>query len=92
MNKFFISLLIISGIILTGCGATIPITKTQLVPVPIATKCSPITNVTSVVEYPTKKMRKEMSLYEKNQLVIAELKIVKGQNIELKAALKECTK
>lgn len=91
MNKLYIYLTIISSLLLTGCE-TFKVTKTQIVKVPIITKCEPTTTVTEITEYPFDKANKEMSLYEKNQLLAAENSLVKGQNIELKAALKECTK
>lgn len=77
---------------LTGCASTPKFTGTQLVNVPITTKCSPITNITPIAEYPLDKVTKNMSLFEKLQLALAERSLYKGQNIELKAALAECTK
>lgn len=77
---------------LGGCATTPKLTGTQLVNVPISTKCSPTLNITDIPEYPTDKMTKDMSLFEKFQLVWSERSLLKGQNTELKAALGECTK
>lgn len=76
--------------LLTACGTT-KLTDTQTVYVPVATKCSPVTNITEIEDH-FSKAKKEMSLYEKTQLIAAENKALRGQNIELKAALAECTK
>jgi hypothetical protein len=62
------------------------------VEIPIATKCEPTTNITEIKEFPFDKATKDMDLYTKLQLVLVELHLVRGQNEELKAALKECTK
>jgi hypothetical protein len=77
---------------LSGCFGTMKTSETQIVKVPIATKCKPVTNITEITDYPFDNAKKEMSLYEKAQLQSAELKLVKGQNKELKAALAECTR
>jgi hypothetical protein len=88
MNKLLIGLCLIFS--LTACGTT-KLTDTQTVYVPVVAKCKPLTNITEVEDY-FSKAKKEMSLYEKTQLLAAENKSLKGQNIELKAALSECTK
>lgn len=89
MKKLY---LLVLALVLTGC-CTKPLTSnTQIVEVPIAVKCTPTLNVTEIQVHPLAKIRKDMSLYEKNQLTVAELKLVEGQNKELKAALSECTK
>lgn len=75
---------------LAACGTT-KLTDTQTVYVPITTKCKPVTNVTEVENH-FDKANKEMSLFEKTQLLAAENKSLKGQNTELKVALAECTK
>lgn len=85
-----LSILIISLALLTGC-ATKP-TAPEVVQVPLATKCEPTVKVKEIDEYPFDRATKEMSLYEKFQLAVAELNLVKGQNTELKAVVKECTK
>ncbi len=76
---------------LTGCLGTAP-TKPDIVNVPIATKCKPITNITEIPVKPVSQAKKDMTLYEKLQLVLSELEQITGQNKELKAALSECTK
>jgi PBP1b-binding outer membrane lipoprotein LpoB len=76
---------------LNGCPATIPRVPDK-VEVPIPTRCEPTTNVTQLKELDFDKAKKEMTLYEKNQLLLAENSSLTGQNTELKAALKECTK
>ncbi len=89
--KYFIFIALFITSTLTGCATTSP-TNTQVVQVPVVAKCTPKTNITPIVEYPFSKATKEMSLYQKLQLALAERDVVKGQNIELKAALAECTK
>lgn len=88
MKRLLIALAIVC--IFVGCG-TAP-TKPQLVEVPIITKCSPITEVKDIDVYPVDEAKKEMSLYDKFKLALRELELVKDQNLELKAALNECTK
>ncbi len=77
---------------LTGCATKPVLTGTQIVEVPIATKCEPKMKITDITFNPKKHLTKEMSMFDKLQLVLAQLKITEGQNTELKAALKECTK
>lgn len=83
--------MIILALALTGCTTAKP-TDTQIVYVPVQTKCKPLTNITQIDEHPKDKMLKESSLFEKLQLILAELKLVEGQNTELSVALSECTK
>lgn len=79
-------------LMLSGCfGTTVKVTDTQTVKEAIAVRCKPSIKITEIVEYPTDKIRSDMSLYEKSQLIIAERDLLKGQNKELKAGLKECT-
>lgn len=79
-------------LLLSGCfGTTVKVTDTQVVKEAIPTKCKSTVKVTEIVEYPTDKIKLEMSLFEKSQLVIAERDMLKGQNKELKAGLKECS-
>lgn len=80
---------LILSMFLVGCGT---MNGTQIVKVPVATKCEPTTEITEITDYPTKRLTKEMSLFEKFQLTLAELKLLQGQNKELTAALSECTK
>lgn len=89
MIKTFIALVLTMS--LMGCGG-LKLTDTQTVYVPVTTKCKPTTNITEIKEYAFSKAKKEMSLYEKSQLMAAERDQYKGQNIELRAALAECTK
>lgn len=88
MNKLLT--LVISLAFVAGC-ATKPVVP-GIVEVPLPTRCEPTLKVKEIDEYPFDRATKEMSLYEKFQLAIAELNLVKGQNIELKAVVKECTK
>lgn len=88
----FILGLVVSLILLVGCGTVTRIPPPQLVNVPIKTKCEPITNVKDIGVYPLSEAKKEMSLYEKLKLALQELELINDQNTELKAALKECTK
>jgi uncharacterized lipoprotein YajG len=91
MIKLCIALLLTSMLLLSGC-ATKPVTKTQIVHVPIATKCESTVRVTEIAEYPTQNLDKDMTLYEKVISLMSENKLLRGQNTELKAALSECTK
>ena len=77
--------------IITGCGGTVEIKPPQVVQVPIEVKCESSVTVTPIAEYPFDKATKEMTLYEKFQLALAEKDLVRGQNKELTAALSECT-
>lgn len=89
LKKAGLSILISS---LAGCGGTQVIKEPQLVNVAVPVKCEPTLNITEIRDYPTDHFTEDMDLYDKAKLVIAELKLVKGQNTELKAALAECTK
>jgi hypothetical protein len=91
MIKLCIVLLLTSMLLLSGCG-TNPVTKTQIVHVPITTKCEPTVKITEIFEYPTQNLDKDMTLYEKTIALMSENKLLRGQNTELKAALSECTK
>jgi outer membrane biogenesis lipoprotein LolB len=84
-------LLLIVVLFLTGCPATIP-TAPDVVEVPVAVRCKPTVQITKIQDYAYDRAVKEMSLYEKFQLAMSELSTVRGQNKELDAALKECTK
>jgi len=63
---------------------------TQEVKVAVVTKCDPSVKVTPIT-HPFDMATKEMSLYEKFKLLYAERLLLRGQNKELTAALKECT-
>lgn len=88
MKHFLLSLLLIS---MVGCSSLKSTPPPQMVQVAIQTKCEPITIVRDV-DYAFTDAKKEMSLYDKFKLALYELESVTNQNIELKAALKECTK
>lgn len=77
-------------VIMTGCASISG--NTQIVKVPVVTKCEPSVKVSSVVNYPFDKAKKEMSTFEKYQLASAERKLLRAENKELRAALSECTK
>ena len=87
MKSILISVALIAGLI--GC-TTIP--DPQIVNVPIKTKCEPLTNIKDIDKFPVDEAKKDMSLYDKLKLVLFELELIRDQNLELKAALKECTK
>jgi hypothetical protein len=90
MNKLIASILVL---FLAGCGTPEQIPgPTVTVKVPVVAKCETTVKVTDIGELPTKKLRKDMTLYQKAQLFISENELLKGQNKELKAALAECTK
>lgn len=82
--------IVMTALLLIGCTA-LP-TATQLVQIPIVTKCNPQTSISKIPEYPFDKAKKEMTLFEKFQLALSELSLIRGQNKELQAALIECTK
>jgi hypothetical protein len=91
MKKVGLTTLLLAAM-LSGCTATPVISSTQYVNVLVPVKCSPTLQVTSISEYPTSKFKVDMSLFEKTQLIMAELFLIRGQNKELTAALGECTK
>lgn len=88
MKNPLIALAVICTFVGCGTAPAIP----QQVNVPIQTKCQPITNVKDIDKFPVDEAKKDMSLYDKFKLVLSELELVRDQNTELKAALKECTK
>lgn len=82
----------ILALALTGCGAQIVREPPQIVNVAVPVKCEPTLKVTDINDYPTDHFTKDMPLYDKTKLALAELALLRGQNKELKAALTECTK
>jgi uncharacterized lipoprotein YajG len=82
--------ILLSCTLLIGC-CTNPVIVPEKIEVPIAVKCEPVTTIT-VINHAYDRATPEMSLYEKFQLALEELNSVNGQNKELTAALKECTK
>lgn len=84
-------LVFVLAFIITGCGSTVKLSQPQVVQVPIEVKCKSTVTVTPIAEYPFDNATKEMTLYEKFQLALAEKDLVRGQNKELTAALSECT-
>ncbi len=89
MKNLIIALLL--SLVMIGCGG-MSVKGAQIAEVPIKTKCTPTLGITEIKEYPYDRATKTMDLYDKLQLALAELGLVKGQNTELKAALGECTK
>ncbi len=77
---------------LTACASKPVLTGTQTVYVPVVTKCEPTLQITEVKEWPSSRITKDMSLFDKTKLILADRSILKGLLIEYKAALKECTK
>jgi hypothetical protein len=73
-----------------GCGTISG--STQIVKIPAVTKCEPSVTPRDPVSLPFDNATKEMSLYDKFKLLLAENNIISGHNKELKAALRECTK
>lgn len=86
MIKLISSLVL--AVLISGCD-TVPI-NTQEVKVAVVTKCDPSVKITPIT-HPFDNVTKEMSLFEKVQLLMSERFLVNGQNKELTAALKECT-
>jgi len=91
-KKITMSVIIILVLVFSAVACTSLPPAPQLVEVPIATKCNPTVKITPITEYVFDKAKKDMSLYETSQLALSELSTVRGQNKELTAALKECTK
>ena len=85
------SFIIVLVFLLAGCCTPEIIEKPQIVEVPVMVKCKPTVTITPIT-HPFDKAKKDMSLYDKLKLALAELSLVKGQNKELTAALTECTK
>lgn len=79
-------------LLLAACTTALPVIQPTKIEIPIAVKCEPTIKITPITEYPFDRATKEMSLYDKLELSLEELHSVKGQNLELTAALRECTK
>lgn len=90
--KILIAIIVLIAALLSGCACTKTPGDIQYVNVLVPVKCQPTLQITLISDYPTSKIMLEMTLFEKTQLVLAELFLVEGQNKELKAALGECTK
>jgi hypothetical protein len=85
----------LSVLLISGCSSFSPpainVTGTQVVDVPIVTRCDPSVKVTPI-DHVFDQAKKEIPLEDKTKLALSELNSVNGQNAELLAALKECTK
>jgi hypothetical protein len=79
------------SMVLAGCVDPVKPEPTNVVEKLVPVKCKPSIQITQISEYPLDTANKEMTLFEKSQLALAENSLIKGQNKELKAALAECT-
>lgn len=84
-------LYILLVVLLVGCTTLAGPSPTQVVDVPITKRCEPTMKITQITDV-FDQAKKEMTLEQKIVPLIAELEQYKGQNKELQAALKECTK